>query len=389
MAESEATSHRSGTRGRRFEHLDMLRGAAALLVLVGHVRGFVFLDYGQLPGNRLLAAPLYFAGGLAHQAVVLFFALSGFLVGGRALREIRHGSWNLPDYAVHRLARLWTALIPALIATALLDWIGRDLLHLTGYAGEYIGMLSSGPEHGAPATSSIAALFGNILFLQGITVPVFGTDSPLWSLANEFWYYFLVPFGWLALAGRGVRPIARLAAGIFAVFACLWLPHNLVALGGIWICGAVAWSLADRIAGISVARFRIVFGAILAVLAAMSALSLARPGIVDDILLGIACAAALPCLARLANPGGLYGRVAFWISEISFTLYVVHFPLLALLWFALLAPHQFAVGAGGIAAASGLILAALGYTFLWWWLFERNTPAVRQALSKALRIAPK
>ncbi|QNA83239.1 acyltransferase family protein [Sphingomonas sp. So64.6b] len=88
--QGEATSHRT-PRARRFEHLDMVRGLAALLVLVGHVRGFVFVDYSDLTGSKLPFAPLYVIGGLGHQAVILFFALSGFLVGGRAMREIRQG----------------------------------------------------------------------------------------------------------------------------------------------------------------------------------------------------------------------------------------------------------------------------------------------------------
>ena len=382
----EATSHRSAPRKQNFEHLDMLRGLAALLVLIGHVRGFVFLDYPQLTGSKLLAAPLYIIGGLGHQAVMLFFALSGFLVGGRALREIRSGAWNLPDYAVHRFARLWTALIPALLATALLDWVGRDLLHLTGYGGEYFTMLSSGPRPDGPSTDTLAAFFGNIAFLQGIAVPVFGTNGPLWSLSNEFWYYFLVPFAWTALAGRRFAISARLAAGGTAVFILLWLPGMVIVLGSIWVAGAVAWGLSATVMHRPERGFGWPAAAIAIAVLAAGIGSMASPGIVSDLALGIACAAALPCLARVASPGGLYGRVAFWISEISFTLYVVHFPLIALVWFALVAPHQFAPAIAGFAVAAGLITIALVFAVTMWWLFERNTPHVRRWLLKTLRI---
>jgi peptidoglycan/LPS O-acetylase OafA/YrhL len=383
--QGEATSHRT-PRGRRFEHLDMVRGLAALLVLVGHVRGFVFVDYSDLTGSKLAFAPLYVIGGLGHQAVILFFALSGFLVGGRAMREIRQGKWNLPDYAVHRFARLWTALIPALIATALLDWIGRDLLRLSGYGAQYWGILSSGPYPGSDPTPTLAAFLGNIAFLQTIAVPVFGTNGPLWSLANEFWYYFLVPFAWLALAGRNASAGARAAAATFALAVLAFLPFAILALGSIWVMGALAWSLGDRVRAMPERRFRLLAAAIVLAFLVGLAASLAWPSLPTDILLGIACAAALPCLARLANPGGLYGRFSFWLSEISFTLYVVHFPLIALLWFALLAPTQFAIGPAGFIAAAGLIAAALLYAAAMWWLFERNTGRVRTLFLKTLHI---
>ncbi len=382
----EAARPRASPHGRRFEHLDMIRGLAALLVLVGHVRGFVFIDYSDLSGAKLAAAPLYVVGGLGHQAVILFFALSGFLVGGRAMREIRQGRWNLPDYAVHRFARLWTALIPALIATALLDWIGRDLLRLNGYGAEYWDILSSGPYPGSDPTPTFTSFLGNIVFLQTIAVPVFGTNGPLWSLANEFWYYFLVPFAWMALAGRHVSVAARVFSALFAIVALILLPFPIIALGSIWVMGAIAWSLGDAVRALSPGCFHLLVAAIALAIAVGGVASLARPNLPTDILLGLACATALPCLARLSNPGGFYGRLSFWLSEISFTLYVVHFPLIALLWFALLAPVQFGIVPLAFAAAAGLIVAAIGFATAMWWLFERNTGRIRALFLQVLPI---
>ncbi|WP_052216043.1 acyltransferase family protein [Sphingomonas sp. ERG5] len=381
----EATSRHTHRTGR-FEHLDMIRGLAALLVLVGHVRGFVFIDYSDLTGTKLAAAPLYVIGGLGHQAVILFFALSGFLVGGRAMREIRQGRWNLPDYAVHRFARLWTALIPALIATALLDWIGRDLLRLNGYGAEYWDILSSGPFPGSDPTPTLTSFLGNIAFLQTIAVPVFGTNGPLWSLANEFWYYFLVPFAWMALAGRNISVVARMFSALFAIVVLILLPFPIIALGSIWVIGATAWSLGDVVRALSPGRFLLLVAAIALAIAIGGVASLARPSLPTDILLGLACAATLPCLARLNNPGGFYGRLSFWLSEISFTLYVVHFPLIALLWFALLAPVQFGIVPLAFAAAAGLIVAAIGFAAAMWWLFERNTGRIRALFLQVLHI---
>ena len=69
----------------RLPHLDMIRGLAALEVCLGHLRGFFLVDYGQTQGG--LAAKLFYTlTGMHHQAVMIFFVLSGFLVGGSVIR---------------------------------------------------------------------------------------------------------------------------------------------------------------------------------------------------------------------------------------------------------------------------------------------------------------
>jgi peptidoglycan/LPS O-acetylase OafA/YrhL len=364
----------------------LLRGGAALLVLLGHVRGFVFIDFAQVDSGHLWVAPFYILTSLGHQAVMLFFALSGFLVGGSALGAIAAGSWDFPDYAIHRFARLWTTVIPALIVTALLDALGRDVLRLQGYGGQYAAILSMGPAFGEETASTLATFLGNVAFLQTIAVPVFGTNGPLWSLAYEFWYYFLVPLAWFAaVAGRAPR--ARAVAAL-AVLAALWLlPSAILALAGIWIGGAFAWLMRDRVAALPRTRFRLLFAAILALTLVALVMSLARPGLAGDIALGLACAAALPCLARLPGPGGLYGRLAFHGSEISFTLYVIHFPWLALLWFGLIAPTQYPVGIAGLVVFTALVIAALVWASMMWWAFERHTPRVRRFAQHLFRRA--
>ena len=376
-AETEGTPHRIRSTGRRYEHLDMIRGLAAFAVLIGHVRGFVFTDFGTVSSGRMLAAPFYFVTGLGHQAVIIFFALSGFLVGGSAIREIYRRGWNAADYAVHRFTRLWTTLAPALVLTALFDFTGRDLLHLRGYGGEYWSMLSSGPFAQTPASLSPVTFLGNLGFLETIAVPVFGTNGPLWSLANEFWYYFLIPFAWVALRG-GVRLAWRIAAGCFALLAALLLPRELLLLGSIWIFGALAFFGVPWVRSQSVARRRVLMGLTLLLTCLGLAVSIARPSVASDVGLGLCWAALLPGLAATPGIGGLYGRTAFALSEVSFTLYVVHFPLIALLWFWLVAPVQFPLGAVGLCLWLGLILAALAVATAMWWLFERNTGRIRR-----------
>src|SRR5258706_14588665 len=59
-------------------------------------------------------------------------------------------------------------------------------------------------------------------------------------------------------------------------------------------------------------------------------------------------------------------------------LYLCHFPFLAFLWLIGLAPRQFDPNATGYVWFFACLAAALVYAFLIWWLFERNTNALRR-----------
>src|SRR5215469_10692351 len=91
----------------RLEHLDFLRGLAAFLVLGGHIRAYVFANYTSLSEPGAAAKLFYGVTGLGHQAVIIFFALSGFLVGGKLLDQMTSGNWNSLRYLLRRLSRLW------------------------------------------------------------------------------------------------------------------------------------------------------------------------------------------------------------------------------------------------------------------------------------------
>ena len=70
--------------------------------------------------------------------------------------------------------------------------------------------------------------------------------------------------------------------------------------------------------------------------------------------------------------------VAAGLSNISYTLYVVHFPLMFFLCAVVLKGRQFSTGAEGLLWFGTGAVVASASAVLFWWLFERNTDAVRR-----------
>lgn len=352
--------------------LDALRGVAALLVLVNHARAFALQNANELVHPGVLLKAFYFVTGIGHQAVVIFFALSGFLVGGKALADFMLKRFSWPEYLLRRMTRLWVVVIPALIATFLLDSLGQSITNGTGYDGSLYDLFSSGPDKATRTDLSLTTLVGNLAFLQTVAVPIYGSNGPMWSLANEFWYYIFFPMAIWIVASH--ERVLRRAPFVIALAAMVvFLPSSLREGGLVWMAGAAA-SQCSRLPGLQA------FWKSIAVRIAASAffllmliLSKSWSTTSTDLLLGIAVALALPMLANIPNPGGVLSRLSRASSEISYTLYLTHFPLLTLIAFCLFEPERSAPDVYGLAVFLSLTLVALLWASVLWFSFERQT----------------
>jgi len=133
-----------------------------------------------------------------RQAVLLFFILSGFCIHYRQAvqlavvmpgRPVRMPDWY--GFARRRITRLYPTLILALAFTALVDHIGMAVnpaLYAsgTGWPAEVRLWLTVAPY-------GFVVLLANIAMQAGLSAPWLGTNSPLWSLAYEFWFYVSYP----------------------------------------------------------------------------------------------------------------------------------------------------------------------------------------------------
>jgi peptidoglycan/LPS O-acetylase OafA/YrhL len=368
---------------KRLFHLDLIRGLAALLVCSGHLRAFLFCGLEEIQLPSVFTKVFYFLTGLGRQAVMVFFVLSGFFVAGSVVDAWKGNRWSWRGYALRRLTRLWLVLLPALVVTLAWDSIGAWLSDGKGYNGCYYGLVNSGPTATSPASHSVAIFLGNAAFVQTLIVPVFGTNGPLWSLANEFWYYALFPMLWVAALGKGwTRWVSALLAGVL-----FWrLPASLLLSGIIWLLGLgsfIAWRTPALAAK---ARHPLILA--LAGLAFVLTLCLSKTGhwLGSDYCIGTAFALLVPGLAARNSPPAAYQGVAVHLSELSYTLYVMHFPALAFVAFVFIAPTKYPPGLHGFALYLLLLAGVLAYSWLLWWCFERNTDRLRRWLEPRLGI---
>ena len=188
----------------RYQELDSLRGLAAITVLVGHYLNPFLVQSGpyvrvgriiQLAGRTPLFA--LFAG---HEAVMLFFVLSGFVLSLNFLKgaSVRYGA-----FALKRVCRLYVPYLGALVLAVLccrFAYAGRITELSDWFNTPWSGGVTS------------ASLVEHVVFLGSFKSDRF--DPVLWSLVHELRISFLLPFLVAFLMKRAWRTNLTLALGL-------------------------------------------------------------------------------------------------------------------------------------------------------------------------------
>jgi peptidoglycan/LPS O-acetylase OafA/YrhL len=346
--------------GRFSDHANAIRGLAAVLVVTGHVRGFFLQDFQDLTSPTLWDKAIYLATGLGHQAVMVFFVLSGFLVGGSALRK----KWSWGDYLSRRFLRLYVVLLPALLLTALVDQIALRMPNGPAY---YLNPLPHFNNIAYIDRMTWTAWVGNLFFTQNLLVPVYGCNSPLWSLAYEFWYYLLFPL--MVRLLRGAQAERLICGGILAGLLW-WLPGWLLLNGLVWLMGvAVRVAPQPRDWG----RWMVLVARWLAGGVFIATLLLARLKRIPEEWSGYAVGLGFAVwfyflfvrpVQGTVTSSGWYTRAAAQLAGCSYSLYAMHLPLVILIRTSVPA----GVWAPGWISYSGILVISLlvgwaGYVF--------------------------
>jgi len=312
--------------------IQALRGLAILLVLVYHARLIPQLKAGYL-------------------GVDIFFVVSGYLITGIVQRAVLAGTFTFAGFYFRRAKRLLPAAYVTLLATAIASPWFLTRPEMKDFTWQLLGAVT---------------FTGNIvLWMQTGYFEGAANLKPLlhvWSLSIEEQYYLLLPAA-LVFTPRRFWTAGTFAIVVGSLLLCfVLLPTKPGAV--FYLLPTRAWELALGSLGIlalggSMARAWLawLFWPALAALLAVPFFptGAAHPGL--DAL--IVCTATLVIILR-CHPvlnRGFPARGLASLGDISYSLYLVHWPLLAFAGNAWVSPVPVWVRAGLVGAALALAWA--------------------------------
>ncbi|MDH1256414.1 MULTISPECIES: acyltransferase family protein [Pseudomonas] len=352
-------SHRAGLRYRA--DIDGLRAVAVLLVLIFHAGMTLF--------------PSGFIG------VDIFFVISGYLTTSIIMKSLENGTFSFTGFYVRRIWRLQPAVVALLVVTLLVT----TLLYLPD---DYVDFLKS--------EKYTSLLISNQYFSKvtsGYATPD-AASLPLlhtWSLAIEWQWYLLLPLGiWLLHRYVAKRALSSAVLGLTlsATALALYLSQVAPDLNYYFFTARIFELMIGSCAVMfSADRFRLsrISASLICVVALVT---IAYCAVQDDILSGFpnyhavaACVATALLLVRgIGNVSITSDVLAFkplvFIGTLSYSLYLWHWPILAVLAY-LGVDLSPAVTVGYFAATF-----AMGY--LSFWLIENRFRKVRAGFGKTV-----
>ncbi len=395
---SEAAPAPSAPPRLRLDYLDGLRGLAALYVVLHHAYYGLTAEASLPP----LAAHLTYWLYLGRSAVDIFIVLSGYCL---MLPVIKSGklSGGTGEFLRRRARRIlppyYAALGVSLLAIAVFPSL-HDLSHPNALWNEALPALTPG------------IIASHLLLIQNFD-PAWHSkiDYPMWSVATEWQIYFLFPWVLLPIWKRA-GSLAAIAAAFVLGLVPLFLFFDrwsgvspqflgLFALG----LGAADLSFSQRPAPARW-RERLPWGglsaALLAVLVLISLKHSSWPEAVagKDIMVGGATACLLVACTRYLTRHHetatdqspetrgrspltlrlMESRPAVGLGTFSYSLYLVHAPVLALCQSAIRPLHLPPTLGLGLMLAGGVPLA-LAVSYLFHLAFEK--PFLSRALVQA------
>jgi peptidoglycan/LPS O-acetylase OafA/YrhL len=365
----------------RSTYFDFVRGISAQLVLIGHALNMYCAGYFMTSDGRggLVALPdkLYVQG----LGVLIFFTLSGFLVTTSALSKPAD-VYGFRDFFLDRAVRIFVPFLPALTLIAIADYA---VFYVAGHAHPFVMPMQNGVYPWAMNAlmlfdHPVVDLVARLLHRPDLAVTAFGSAAPFWTVIIEWWLYITFGLSALVLARFGKLGIGGSLLLIFAAAVPLLSLANGSGLVLAWIVGMV-FAMVPQFRRLD-RRVLWIFAVLVAVIA-ISVLvrqkfdfynPIVCAGVASLILFGYLLIEGEEPAKPVKAPQTAFSTASGFISNYSYSLYLVHFSLLTYLYAfgldRLGAPLAFAVA----------FLSCNAAAIVFWYLFERRYKVVRNAL---------
>lgn len=294
---------------------------ATLAVVFGHAGSF----FGGFSWSQHPSAPY-----IQSQAVTLFFLVSGYTIAWVCERDAERGN-GFGLFVFNRGVRLLVPLVPVL----LLIWLIEPLAY---------------SPHPYSQNTDLLTLFGNIGFLQYIEfglpgtlittamgIEPFGTNRPLWTISLEFWIY--IAYGGLVFALQARSSLIILVATVCALVAISAISPSLVGGRGaglpvIWLVGALCYYAFKLLPDLNLRHTLVLLpvGAVVLLMLADRRNWPATGTYTMQFNALIALGFAWLLVAAPQMPIWWNRILGFLGTNVAYTTYLVHYPVLHLLW---------------------------------------------------------
>ena len=333
-----------------YELLDGLRGVAALLVVFYHIfEGFSFAEVTNAAGDGIIATLNH-----GHIAVDFFFMLSGFVIS--YAYDDRWDKMSVGDFFKRRLIRLH----PMVVMGALIGVITFVAVGCRQWSGDV-----------APAGLVWLALLLTMFMvpaLPGLPYEVRG-NGEMFPLNGPAWSLFFEYIGNILYA-LFIRRLSTKALAVLTV--ALGIVHAWFFVGDVsgYGCVGVGWTIdsVNFFGGLVRMLFPFTMGMLLArtfvprkikgafwISSIMLIAIFSMPYIVSsssvciNALYEVVCIAAIfPLIVWMAACGvcgnGVTGRINKILGDISYPLYIVHYPLMYIFYAWLIEEKRYTLG---------------------------------------------
>ena len=363
--------------------LNTIRWVSAAIVATAHAMALVFKHPPISHATSLSGNAITYYSALGHPSVILFFVISGYLVGGSVLERLDRFDFRF--YSISRFSRIYIALIPALLLMAGLDSVAW--LTAPGNA-IYTTQWSEPINHPIFFTYTLRNIAATLLCLENVIGGPAGSDRPLWSLGYEWFFYIVFPCSLMAIrkiriTGTACHFLMLLATGL--VMVALGKRYMLV-FWLIWVWGAYAKMAADRLrVPVWLARL----GGAAALLA-----FLASPIInqrITDPAIGLGFGLFLTNKSQLG--ASLNRAMDHALAGFSYSLYIIHLPLMVFMMMlfvraGITTPDRLDFGMRGVGIWLALIAVGGGAGYLFGLAFEKRTDDLRRFLLRRFKGRP-
>ena len=352
--------------------LDIIRFLAAFAVMACHFRGAFFEEFSLLPESQQnpIVFIFYSITRLGYEAVLVFFVLSGLLVGGKAIKRIADGSFQIKSFVIDRFVRIMLPLVSALLLFIPIALV----FDLPLSAKNWLGSLFS---------------------VQGIlTAPAFET---LWSLSYEVWFYILTFSIGVIMLKRIKTSSYKYMIGCISLFVTMSVFVKLECYYlFIWFFGALAlWKVLPR-------NKMFMWVSLILSIVALCFLQLGSGSHVIDenslqdgltrkiisLFFGFFFAIFVQQVIQVKPTNSFsikLNSVGTKLAAFSYTLYLTHVPVLKLLQ-GLGFPKSESISFYSCMLYVAELAIGLLVAYVVYWVFERNTPKIKKIIKNRLAV---